>query len=858
MAQIPRAQQEIQLRQMLADRDIDEADFRQRLAAQGLNIELMTEAQLLQAQPQIKAILAEIEQEKVQAIKIANDAAAKSAEEIQDAIEDGASVEEAISEVTTEAAGETLAESEIYGHQVFRNKSLKVYRATDGKTPPESYPLKTGDEIAVTIFGASQTDFILRVDDGGFVQLPNTARISIGGIPLRDARKVLANRLKRSYTYREGQLNIRIQAANTINVNIFGEVESNGSFSMSSLNTGFNALVAAGGPTERGTVRNIQLVQGDETTELDVYEYLQNPTSGSALFLNDNATIFVPLAETVVNLQGGVQRPMKYELKEGETIKDLIAFAGGLRTRAEVENIRVTRYVKGQLELINVDLDKQGDFMLKDEDIVNVPIVQNPIKNYVTIAGDVLLPGRYSFKEGIKLENLLELGRMRPGARKDVAFLFRSNDDGTNKLIRVDLGAAAGAEEVELQRGDSLQVLASSSFTDQSTFTISGAVRDSAVTLPFPQDGALTLEEAVLLAGGLLPNAALEVMLISTPPSNKEEHSYKRLDLSKDGATALQPLDRIRVFTKERYTDRQNVKISGAVRREDKFPYGPSLTVNDLLYLAGGLRIDADRTRIEVFRLQFIDGTETKTLMETLDLEAATAFVLKPFDEIVVRSIAEYEAIQNVYVSGEVRYPGSYALLSNDEKLSDVVKRAGGLTDGAFATGATLFRPDVGYIVLDLDNSIANVAAPSNMALIGGDTLFVPKRQEMVTIYTRNTLANKLGRDSVTTNGVMQVAYQGEKSAGWYINNYAGGFDDDSARKRWTAVKYANGQIKETTNFLGLRNYPNVKPGASIWVASAPPKKQKQRREERFNWIGLAQVVLGAATTIATFVLLRQ
>jgi protein involved in polysaccharide export with SLBB domain len=853
----PTQQQEVQLSQLLAGRNIDETELRQRLAAVGIYVDNLSQEEALRLQPQIEAVIDEMEREQV-----IQEEVAKSSEEIKEAVKDGASVEEAISEVTTEAATEGLSVSKIYGHQVFRNKSLKVYRATEGTTPPESYPLKAGDEIAVTIFGASQTDFILRVDESGFVQLPNTTRIPLAGIPLGEARRVLANRLKRSYTFSNGQLNVRIQAASTINVNIFGEVENNGSFAMSSLNTGFNALVAAGGPTERGTVRNIQLIQGDKKINLDVYEYLQSPTSGSALFLNNNATLYVPLAETIVTLEGGVQRPLQYELKAGETITDLIAFAGGLKARAEVKNIRVTRYVDGQLELFNVDLDQQGGFVLEDEDLVEIPIVENPVENFVTIEGAVLLPGRYAFSEGIDLASLLALGRIRPGARKDVAFLFRSNDDGTSRLIRVDPGENAGAENVKLQRGDVLRILTESSFTDQSNFSVTGAVRDSAVTLPFPQDGALTLEEAVLLAGGLQPNAASEIMLIRTSTSNQEELSYKRLDLRTDGETSLQPLDQVLVYDQERFTDRRDVKISGAVRRSGTFAYGPSLTINELLYLAGGLRIDADKRRVEVFRLQFIDGAETKTLMQTLDLNAVGDFVLQPFDEVVVRSTAEFEKIQNVYVVGEVRYPGNYALLRNNERLNEIIQRAGGLTEGAFAKGATLYRPGkgqgTGYVVLSLDRVLADPTDPSNLVLLRNDTLYVPKKQELVTIYTQNTLADQFGRDSLNVDNARQVAFQGEKSAGWYISNYAGGFDDDSARKRWTTVEYANGQVKETTNFLGIRNYPKVKPGASIWVPSAPAKKRKERREERFDWLGLTSIIVGAATTITTFILLRR
>ena len=568
----------------------------------------------------------------------------------------------------------------------------------------------------------------------------------------------------------------------------------------------------------------------------------------------------MPVAEKVVTIEGGVQRPMQYELIDGEQMKELIAFAGEPLPEAEISNIRVTRYNRGSLEVLNVDFAKTPDFELLNGDVVQVPVIENPIEDFVVIEGAVLLPGRYAFEEGIDVASLVELGRLRPSARTDEAFLFRSNDDGTNRLIRVNLGAAAGAEKVKLQRGDRLQVLNKKAFLDNTNFYVEGAVRDSAIAMPFPQDGALTLEEAILLAGGALPNAAPEVMIIRTPLSNEEERIYQRLDIRESGDFKLQPKDRVVVYRRERFTDKPTISIAGAVRTPGTYTFDPSLTIANLLYMAGGTSVDAALDRVEVFRLQVTAGAATKTLLATLDLNAGIPFELKPFDEVVVRSAAEFEQIKNIVVRGEVRYPGRYALLKDNERLSDIITRAGGLTEEAFPAGATLFRPatGIGYVVLDLDRVVTNAADPANMVLRASDTLFVPKRQDLVTIYTEGTLADRFGKDSTTRDGTIQVAYQGNKPARWYIKRYAGGFEDDIARKRWTTVEYANGQVKETRNFMGLHDYPEVLPGASIRVPLKPKKKQKQRREERFNWIGLAQVILGAATTIVTFVLLRR
>ena len=207
---------------------------------------------------------------------------------------------------------------------------------------------------------------------------------------------------------------------------------------------------------------------------------------------------------------------------------------------------------------------------------------------------------------------------------------------------------------------------------------------------------------------------------------------------------------------------------------------------------------------------------------------------------------------------GEVEYPGPYALLDDNERLTDLIRRAGGLTPEAFTPGATLYRgvEEIGYVVLDLDRVMLNAADPANIVLRSDDTLYIPKRQELITIYTTNTLANRFGQDSTTLDGSIQVAYQGPRSASWYVKNYAGGFNDDTARKRWTTVEYANGQVAETSSFLGIKNYPDLRPGAEIRVATAPVKQRRERREERFDWLGWTRVVLATATTITTYILL--
>ncbi|WP_187270877.1 SLBB domain-containing protein [Neolewinella aurantiaca] len=860
--------QQAAVEQMLAGRGIDQEELRQRLAVKGIYMENLTPEEAIRLRPQIEAVIAEMEQEE----KIKKEAVL-SADKIEEDVDDGTSVEEATAEVASKEVDEVLPKSQIYGHNIFRNRSLSLFQASNDATPPETYPLKVGDQLAVNIFGASQTDFVLRINEEGFVELPNTIRIPLAGVSLGEARRLLANRLKRSYTFSDGQLTIQTQVTRTINVNIFGEVTNSGSFNISSLNTGFNALVAAGGPSERGSVRNIKLTNGDKTTTLDVYAYLRNPAQQSSQFLQDNAIIFVPFAETVVEATGGVQRPMFYELKADETLADLIDYAGGTTPRAEPRSVRITRYVDGELRLINIDLTVQPDFELQNGDVVSVPEVENPVSSFVTVEGAVLLPGRYAFEESMTVATLLEAARLRPGARRDVAFLTRRNEDGTRKLSRIDLtsattGADAGAM-MKLKQGDVLQILASERFLDQGFITISGAVRDSSRSYPFPDDGGLKLSEAILLAGGLQANARNEASIIRTPRNNQEEREYLTVPLNEAATQELAPGDQVVIYTRERFTDAFQVSIRGAVRQPGSYRYDPSLQLSDLLTLAGGFRLEAARNKVDVFRLSITQNEPTQTLTATLEFDndfqllssSDPNFQLQPSDIIVVRSAPEFENIQTVFVQGEVRYPGEYALDQDNLRLLDLVKNAGGLSGEAFAEGATLVRREnnVGFVVIRLDEVLSGEDITTNIVLKPGDLLRIPKAQELVSIRTLNTNADSIFVDSLLRSGEINLAFTGEKKADWYIKNFAAGYDED-AWKKTTRVVLPNGEIKGTKRFLFFKTYPIVEPGSTVAVDAKPPRKQKKPKpdKEPFDWGQFARDTVAAATSVLTLILLTQ
>ena len=539
----------------------------------------------------------------------------------------------------------------------------------------------------------------------------------------------------------------------------------------------------------------------------------------------------------------------------------MIDYAGGTTPRAALTTTRIERYADGVLRVIDVDPSEFETYDMRNGDKVEIPEVTDPIEDFVSVSGEVLVDGRFGFRQNMTVRGLLERAQLKPTARLDLAFVQRRNDDGTLRLDRISILPGSADLLSELRRGDKVNVLAASRFVDQAEVTIRGAVRDSSLTLPYPQDGKLTLEEAVLLAGGLEENATNEILVLRTPQNNREERTYMRVTQDSAVTFVLEPFDEVVVYANERFADIAEVSISGAVRNPVRIRYDTSLSLRDLLYLAGGASFEAARDRVEIYRLSLL-GDETRTLVATTSIDAIErdeqgGVDLLPYDEIVVRSSAEFTEIEFVEVRGEVRYPGRYARIPGENQVSDLVRRAGGLTDDAFPAGATLFREgdDVGYVVLELDDILGDTKAPENMVLLNGDVLNVPKKVGLITIYTAGTNAARFGVDSTNQDGTIQVAYQGDRDAAWYIENFAGGFNEETARRSETTVMTAAGGIRETRGALGIRDYPQVEPGGTIRAGIKPPKPPTVQRE-RSSWGEIAQATLAGVTSLVTLLVI--
>lgn len=883
---------EAQAQEELEKRGITEEEFKARMAQKGYDLDNIQPEQLPELERVVQETLDELEREKA-----GNDATGGDTEEdpnrvtrkdgkkvskaandpeIKEKVEEGATVEEAVSEQESEATQKSQEPATVYGQQVFRNQSLEIYRSADNIKPPDTYVLGPGDELIVAIFGRSQAEFAFTVNEEGFIKPTGGSRIYLKGLTLEKAKRLVRQRFSQYYSFAPEQFALTVNAARTITVNIFGEVENYGSFTVSAINTAFNALVAAGGPTEIGTVRKIKVIRGKEVKILDVYDFLFDPTVQYDFFLQNNDIIQVPVSDKIVDIKGAVKRPFKYELIEGEDLVDLIKYAGGLNVNAYLENIQVSRIVGGQRVIIDVDLTEivaeNSGFELENGDEIQVRAIGGRLENYTEAEGAVEFPGKYELSPGMRLSDLVERSILREDARTDLAFILRENPDSTTQLLNISLDdlEEGSAADIELQRRDRLVVYSQRTFTDKYDVTVSGAVREPGT---FPYDRNLKIADLVNRSGGLTTDAVDFAYITRTDSTNQDIVEYIRADVRAavaDPASAanieLIPRDKVTVLSSTKFSDEYEIKIEGAVREPGSFQYSPSLSLNDALTLAGGLRLSAAANRIDIFRIVLNENEPTQTVVATVQVDknlnvvSGGEIVLEPFDIVVVRNVPDFELQETVTLQGEVKYPGTYALLDDNERLADIIDRAGGFSLEAFPEGAKLYRTadDAGIVLMELEKAMKNPASRFNYIMKAGDTLSIPKSKDLVTVLLKATLANELYPDSYLREGKINVAYVPGKNAEWYLNKYAGGISRrKDARKRFISVEYPNGEFKRSRGFLFFRGTPNVKKGSTVKVGVKPPKPPKPPKEEKepIDWGQIISDTLAIASGAATIIL---
>lgn len=866
----------------LEKRGLSEVEVRARLLQNGIDVDSIPPSEYASYQSRVISILnqmqAEKEKEKAGQVAAANAGgenavtAASSANDVDASTEiplttvGEAAAEKVLEQTLTENNVDTHAGDNIYGHDLFSSKALDVFRTTDGAQAPESYVLGEGDEVHISIFGSSQTEIHQRIGPDGSIQPAGAAKIFLKGMTLSQGRTAIQNKLAQHYSFRTDQIAVTISTARTVTLSIYGEVGVQGGFTISALNTAFNALAAAGGPTEIGSVRNIQLARDGKARRLDLYAYIKNPATSSNYDIQNGDVIFVPVSQKIVRIEGAVNRPMRYEMIDGETLIDLITFAGGLKYDAYADFVQIERFENGEKKYLEYDLasvmNKGKKIQIMAGDVVRIKAFNEPLDKFVNIEGSVYYGGNYDLAGNTSLKTLIENAKPRKSARKDFVFVERVKVDETVEVLTVPYPGTDGNPDFILQARDKVRVLEMTDYRDLGTITVSGQVR-APFTKDFGLNDSMTIAQAIEYAGGLKQTVFPVAYIFRKDLSNPDKMEYIRISLEKDGDTLLQPGDELRIYDNTTYTNVGEVRVSGAVKNPFGTPYDPSLTIHDLLEMAGGFNVGAAYDRVEVFRLN-ISKTE-RVSFDVIDLSVDENYNLKkghfqlqPYDHIVVRLTPSFTTGRTVEVNGRVKYPGTYVLEDKRTKLSDVIDMAGGLLNDADPF-VTLFRAHNGrgQIGLNLKETMWSDQADisGDPILMEGDVINITRMENLVTIREHATQMSQYivpgGNPDQTT-----VVYKGPHNAKWYINKCAGGFAKTADRNSVT-VTLPNNQTLGTKHFLFFRIYPKVEPGSIIALTTDPDKERVLLEpKEKVNWDNVYSKVLTSITSITTIILL--
>jgi len=335
-------------------------------------------------------------------------------------------------------------------------------------------------------------------------------------------------------------------------------------------------------------------------------------------------------------------------------------------------------------------------------------------------------------------------------------------------------------------------------------------------------------------------------------------------------AFPLQVRDRLSVLEIPE-ADQQGISVQGAVRNPIKVAFSEGMTLGDALRLAGGLKAEADYRRVEVSRLgafnAYSSGTSTdvyqtalitavpKELSRDLSVDDKSLdFPLQPYDQVVVREIPDFSLQSTVFIGGEVQYPGLYVILSKDEKLTSLINRSGGLTASAFAAQTRIARVGKRNVRLDIEKALKQPNSSSNLVLLPGDTVMVPKMEDLVAVTGPGTkYFVRYGQNEI--NAPFEVG----RRTTYYINTFGLGFAKRAERAE-TYVQYPNGKFDKTRNYFLFRVHPIVRRGAIIHTVLKEPKAKRERMTPKaLDWNQVVATLTSAAMGFGTvFTLLTR
>ena len=693
-------------------------------------------------------------------------------------------ISDGISGLFPDSLGFVPPQKRVFGRDIFNNNSL-TFESNINIATPADYVLGAGDVVNIDIYGASQKSLECTVTPDGTIIIDGYGPISVGGLTVAEANSRLRSTLGERYS--SSQMTLTVGQTKTITVNVMGEVQAPGTYTLSAFATVFHALYMAGGISDIGTLRSIKVYRDNKLiTTVDIYDYILNGKLSGNIRLASGDVIVVGPYDCIVDVAGRVKRPMLYEMRSTESVATAIQYAGGFSGDAYTKTVRLTRKAGSQYSVYSIDEFDLASFSLLDADSITVDSTLARFSNMVEIRGAVFRPGIY------------ELG-------------------GSITTVRSLIEKADGLTE--------------------------DAFRNRAVMHRLREDR--TLEILALDIGGIMEGTSADI------PLRNEDVIY--------------------IHGERELLEAQTITIYGEVLYPGIYKYAAGETVEDFIIQAGGLTESATVMKVDVSRRiadryatstsDTIAQTFTMTIKDGFVIDGQQGFVLKPYDEVYVRTSPIYSKQQNVKIEGEILYGGTYTLARKSQRLSEIVVQAGGLTPMAYAKGARLERTitpderlrmetvlkmikaqsgekdtldvnklDLGstyYVGIDMEKALENPGSSYDIVLREGDKITIPQYSGTV----------KISGDVMYPT---TIAYRDGKKLDYYIDQ-AGGWGNRAKKKR-TYIINMNGTVAKA------KGSTKIEPGSEIVVPSKPAASRMTTAEV----VALASGTASIATMIAT------
>jgi protein involved in polysaccharide export with SLBB domain len=619
---------------------------------------------------------------------------------------------------------ENRVESELFGYDFFNNPNISFTPNLNLATPT-TYQIGPGDELLIDVWGAAENNYRKQVDREGAIRIESIGPVYVSGLSIEKAKSKIISYLKKIYSgidasnssHNKVFAEVSLVGVRTVQVNIIGEVKVPGTYSLSALSSVLNALYAAGGPTKKGTFRKIKIVRGgNNVASFDIYKYLVDGDEVGNVLLRDQDVLIVSPYLNKVEVRGNVKRPGVFELKEGETIKDLERYFSGFTADAYKNRLLVERVNGTQKEMSEINASNQNDFVLQDGDKVRVGSIINRFENRVSIEGAVYRPGNYELTKNLRLSALIEKAEgLKDNVFLDRGLIYRTIDDVDEEMLSFSVKEIIEKEsDVLLKREDRIRIFSKDSLKESYTVSIDGAI-NKPQKIKFVEK--MQLEDIIAISGGLKDGADVNVIDIArriqdddfeTISVNFRKSSNDNL-ISQEGETFyLEPFDKISIRYLKGYTKQQNVTIKGEVLYPgDYFIKTKNERISDLIEKSGGFSpfaflkgvvllrkrskttrkeqdfvlknvIDRDSLLIQsVLKKEMSVGIDVEKILAKGGKKSKYDLILKEGDVLVVPTEK-----QTVEVTGEVMSP---KLIRYDSKcsLKEYIQSSGGFSQQA-------------------------------------------------------------------------------------------------------------------------------------------------------------------------------